>query len=68
MHAILESFDQSIQEVRKALSVCDVDSLNVHFTKRLHNFCVDHESDPSVSSDWECYMKKRSVLTIKVIP
>ena len=54
VHAINElkdSFDQPVQEVRQALDVCDGDCPNLHFTKRVHKFVVDHESDPSVSSD-----------------
>ena len=68
VHAILElkeSFDQSIQEVRQALDVCDDDCPNLHFTKRVHKVIVDHESDRSVSSDdWEShnvYVKEISV-------
>ena len=54
VHAIIElkeSFDHPVQEVRQALDICDSDCPNLHFTKRVHKVVVDHESDPSVSSD-----------------
>ena len=41
--------------MRQALDICDGDCPNLHFTKRVHKV-VDHESDPSVSSDdGECH-------------
>ena len=59
VHAIIdlkESFDQPVQEVQQALDVCDGDCPNLHFTKRVHKVVVDHESDPSISSDdGECH-------------
>ena len=59
VHAIIElkeSFDQPIQEVQQALDVCDSDYPNLQFTKRVHKIVVEHESDPSVSSDdGECH-------------
>ena len=54
MRAIIElkeSFDQPVQEVRQALDVCDSDCPNLHFTKLVTKIVVDHEIDPSVSSD-----------------
>ena len=55
MHAIIqlkESFDQPVQ----ALDICDGDCPNLHSTKLVHKVVVDHESDPSVSSDdGECH-------------
>ena len=42
--------------MRQALDICDGDCPNLHFTKRVHKVIVDHESDPSVSSDdGECH-------------
>ena len=58
MRAIIElkeSFDQPIQ-VWQALDICDNDCPNLHFTKRINKTVVDHQSDPSISSDdGECH-------------
>ena len=34
VHAIIESFDQPVQEVRQALDVCDSNCPNLHFTSQ----------------------------------
>ena len=46
-----ESFNRPIQEVGQALDVCDGDCPNLYFTKCVHKAVVDHEIDPSVSTD-----------------